>query len=126
MSRILSISLDANVHLYRKPVRMGLSFDGLALLVRTELNKDMAQGDLFFFLNRKRTMLKLLVYENKGFSIFYRRLDNGSFIVPVITGEAATYQMTVDQVFYMLNGMTLQQAGYVTAEKYEELHGIAV
>jgi hypothetical protein len=36
MSNILSLHADANFFLYRKPVKMSRSFDGLAALIRTE------------------------------------------------------------------------------------------
>ena len=69
MSKLLNLSLDANFYLYRKPVKMSRSFDGLAALIRTELDKDIIHGDVFIFLNRQRTTIKVFVYEKKGFSI---------------------------------------------------------
>lgn len=39
MSKILSLQADANFYLHRKPVKMSRSFDGLAALIRTELDK---------------------------------------------------------------------------------------
>jgi transposase len=123
MSKILSLSVDANFYLYRKPVKMSRSFDGLAALIRTEMDKDIINGDVFIFLSRQRTTIKIFVYENKGFSIFYRRLDAGSFQLPAIVGDNVSYQMTAEQMRYMLSGMTLEDGGYVKAEKYEPLHG---
>jgi len=123
MSKILSLSLDANFYLYRKPVKMSRSFDGLAALIRTELDKDIVHGDVFIFLNRQRTTIKVFVYEKKGFSIFYRRLDDGSFQLPAIVGDNVSYRMTAEQMMYMLSGMTLEDGGYVKSEKFEPLHG---
>jgi transposase len=123
MSKILSLSVDANFYLYRKPVKMSRSFDGLAALIRTEMDRDIVNGDIFIFLSRQRTTIKIFVYENKGFSIFYRRLDDGSFQLPAIMGDNVSYQMTAEQMRYMLSGMTLEDGGYVKAEKYEPLHG---
>ena len=80
MSKILSLNVDANFYLYRKPVKMSRSFDGLEKLIRTEMEKDILNGDLFIFLNKQRTMLKVFVYENEGYSIFYRRLDADALI----------------------------------------------
>ena len=36
-------------------------------------------GDAFIFINKQRTHLKLLAWERGGFSIFYRRLEKGTF-----------------------------------------------
>lgn len=126
MSQLLSLRASANYYLYRKPVKMSRSFDGLAALIRTELERDIVSGDVFIFLNRTRTMIKVFVYEQKGFSIFYRRLDQGSFQIPMIAGENVGYKMSAEQMMYMLGGMTLEEGGYIRAERYEPLHGAAV
>ena len=123
MSRILTLSDDLNFHLYRKPVKMSRSFDALAALIRTELNRDVISGDVFIFLNRPRTMLKVFIYENKGFSIFYRRLDEGSFQLPGIVGDEISFKMSIEQMVFMLSGMTLEEGQYTKAGKYEVLHG---
>jgi len=102
---------------------MSRSFDSLAALIRTELDKDIIQGDVFIFLNRDRTMIKVFVYERKGFSIFYRRLDEGSFQLPAIVCDQISYKMSAEQIMYMLSGMNLESGGYVKADKYEPLLG---
>jgi transposase len=123
MSKLLSFREDANYYLYRRPVKMSRSFDGLAALIRTELDKDLVSGDVFILLNRTRSMLKALVYEQKGFSIFYRRLDEGSFQLPLISSDHLSFQVSSDQLAYMLSSMTLEEGGYVIAGKYEPLLG---
>jgi len=123
MSKILHLSRDANFHLYRRPVKMSYSFDRLAALIRTELNKDIINGDIFIFLNKQRTTIKIMVYENEGFSIFYRRLDKGSFQLPLIASDHISYRMTVDQMTHMLEGVTLVDGGYLSKETYVPLHG---
>src|SRR5687767_2569144 len=123
MSKILQLSEGVNFYLYRRPVKMSRSFDGLAALIRTELEKDIINGDIFLFLNRQRTTIKIFVYENKGFSIFYRRLDEGSFQLPLINTDHISYKMSADQMSYMLSGVTLNEAGYMSKEKHIPLHG---
>ena len=123
MSKLLSVHESVDYYLYRKPVKMSRSFDSLAALIRTELDKDIISGDVFIFLNRHRTMVKVFVYERKGFSIFYRRLDEGSFQLPEIVGEQVNYKMSAEQIMYMLSGMSLESGGYVKADKYEPLLG---
>ena len=123
MSKLFSVQETVNYYLYRKPVKMSKSFDSLAALVRTELDRDIVNGDVFIFLNRHRTMIKVLVYEKKGFSIFYRRLDEGSFVLPAITSDQVGYKMSTEQIMSMLSGMILEAGGYIKAGKYEPLLG---
>jgi transposase len=126
MSKLLTLSMDANFYLYRKPVKMSRSFDGLAALIRTDLNKDIINGDVFIFLNRQRTTIKVFVYENQGFSIFYRRLDEGSFQLPLIIADDVSYKMSSEQMIAMLSGMSLESGGTVRVQKHVPLHGAAV
>lgn len=100
MSKLLVFQESSNYYLYRKPVRMSRSFDGLAALIRTDLDRDIITGDVFIFLNRQRTMIKIFVYENKGFSIYYRRLDEGSFQLPLISSDHISYKMSIDQLSF--------------------------
>ena len=123
MSKLFVFQEISNYYLYRKLVKMSRSFDGLAALIRTELDKDIINGDVFIFLNRSRSTLKLFLYENKGFSIYYRRLDEGSFQLPLISSNHVSYKMSVEQMMYMLSGMALEEGGYVKAGKYEPLLG---
>lgn len=123
MSKLFSVQETVNYYLYRKPVKMSKSFDSLAALVRTELDRDIVNGDVFIFLNRHRTMIKVLVYEKKGFSIFYRRLDEGSFVLPAITSDQVGYKMSTEQIMSMLSGIILEAGGYIIAGKYEPLLG---
>jgi transposase len=123
MSRILQLSSDSNFCLYRKPVKMNLSFDGLAATIRRDLNRDIINGDVFIFLSKQRTTIKIFVYENKGFSVFHRRLDEGSFQLPLIASDHISYKMTVEQMECMLSGVTLIDGGFLSKEKYVPLHG---
>ena len=123
MSKILQLAQDANFYLYRKPVKMSFSFDRLAALIRTELSKDVISGDVFIFLNRQRTTIKIMVYEDRGFSIFYRRLDEGSFQLPLIVSDHISYNMSEEQMLHMLQGVTLRDDGYLSKEKYVPLNG---
>jgi transposase len=112
MSKLFSVHETVNYYLYHRPVKMSKSLDSLAALIRTELNRDIINGDVFIFLNRNRTMIKLLVYEKKGFSIFYRRLDEGSFQLPAISDDQINYQMSTEQIMFLLSGVNLESGGY--------------
>ena len=54
-------------------------FDGLAGIVRNNLSKDPVCGDIFIFLNKPRTHIKLLYWDGDGFAMFYKRLEKGRY-----------------------------------------------
>ena len=70
---------------------MRKSFNGLSGLVKNELNREPASGDVFVFLNRNRTHLKLLHWERGGFVLYYKRLERGSFTPPVIKEDQTSF-----------------------------------
>lgn len=53
--------------------------DGLAQLCRASLNADPFSGLVFAFRNRRRTAIKLLVYDGQGFWLCHKRLSKGTF-----------------------------------------------
>ena len=61
------------------PTDMRKSFDGLAALVSTRLRFDPADGQVFIFINRKRTLMKCLYFEEGGFCLWCKRLEQGQF-----------------------------------------------
>ena len=53
--------------------------DGLAQLCRTALAADPFSGAVFVFRNRRRTAIKLLVYDGQGYWLAHKRLSKGRF-----------------------------------------------
>jgi transposase len=61
---------------------MRKSFDGLCGLVINQLGQNPMTGDVFIFMNRRRSLIKLLVWDQTGFVIYYKRLEKGTFELP--------------------------------------------
>ena len=53
--------------------------DGLARVCREGLRADPFTGTVFVFRNRRRTAVKLLVYDGQGFWLCHKRLSRGRF-----------------------------------------------
>lgn len=84
---MFSLSSSHCYRLYRGACDMRKSFDGLSGLVRSELGRDPTNGEVFVFLNRRRTHLKLLHWEAGGFVLYYKRLEKGTFTPPPLARE---------------------------------------
>jgi transposase len=65
--------------LYVPATDLRKSFDGLSALVRTKLAEDPLSGQLFVFLNRRRTQLKILYFDRSGYCVWAKRLEQGRF-----------------------------------------------
>lgn len=117
MSGIIHLGDHRNYHLYRKETDMRKGFDSLCGIVRNELDKQVMNGDAFIFINKLRTHIKLLVWEKDGFTLFYRRLEKGTFEVPAFDLDAKSMQITSDQLRFILQGISLKQIKY--RERYQ-------
>ncbi len=68
------------VHLYGHPCDMRKSFPGLYALTRQGLRLDPLSGDLFVFVSRRATQMKVLYFDRSGFCIWSKRLEAGRFL----------------------------------------------
>lgn len=100
------------------------SFDGLSGLVTSEMKGQLLSGDVFIFLNRRRNMVKLLVWDRSGFVIYYKRLEKGTFEIPVSEGASAEIEWS--QLIMILEGIQLKSVNrrlrYVIPEKTAMLY----
>ena len=53
--------------------------DALSGIVKSRLNGDPFSGQVFVFVNRKKTSIKILVYDCQGFWLMIKRLSKGTF-----------------------------------------------
>ena len=83
---------------------MRKGFDGLSGLVREGLGKDPLSGDVFIFFNKRRTQVKLLLWERDGFSIYHKRLERGTYELPA----NASPELRSDELMLILQGITLK------------------
>jgi transposase len=79
---VLNLRLPGRVFLCTLPTDMRKSFDSLAGLVEQQLGQDPLAGDLFVFRSKRGDRLKLLYWDSDGLAIWYKRLEEGTFVFP--------------------------------------------
>lgn len=79
---MLNLRLPGRVFLCLLPTDMRKSFDSLAGLVEQQLGQDPLAGDLFVFRSKRGDRLKLLYWDSDGLAIWYKRLEEGTFVFP--------------------------------------------
>jgi len=62
-----------------EPADFRRGIDGLAAECRKSLGEDPFSGAVFVFGNRRRTAIKILIYDGQGFWLCYKRLSKGKF-----------------------------------------------
>lgn len=83
---MIALTAMTRIYLYRGACDMRKSFDGLCGIIRSELEMDPLSGSLFVFVNGNRKMVKLLYWDQDGLALWYKRLEEGKFIVPDRSG----------------------------------------
>lgn len=87
---------------------MRKGFDGLSGLVRNELQKDPLSGDVFIFFNKRHNQVKLLLWERDGFSIYHKRLERGTYELPVVNDSSLSAELRSDALMFILQGVSLK------------------
>jgi transposase len=103
---MLSITRVHRCYLYRGRTDMRKGVDSLCGLIRNELGKDPLSGELFIFFNGPQSLVKILMWDHDGFSLYQKRLERGTFEMP--DGDVAHQYITAQQLNFILAGVSLK------------------
>jgi transposase len=94
-----------------QPTDLRKSFDSLAALVSGVVGQNPLSGHLFVFLNRYRTSVKILFWDRSGYCLYYKRLEAGTFKLPVQAGtDGVSSELGLPDLTLMLEGIDLAHA----------------
>lgn len=106
---MLGLNAQSRYYLYNQSADMRKSFDGLSGLVRNHLKGDPSDGSVYIFLNRNRSIIKLLVYDRSGYAIYSKRLERGSFERPPNeSGNTGSHSLRWEELMMILEGISLR------------------
>ncbi len=88
---------------------MRKGFDSLSGMVKSQMALDALNGSVFIFMNRRRTHVKLLLWEGDGFAIYYKRLEKGTYEFPSGIGQCSTIAVDARQLQFILQGVSLKK-----------------
>ena len=115
---MLLLPRAVKVYVATEPVRLNGSFDGLSNVVREVMGKDPLCGHVFVFINRRRTMVKLLTWTRGGFTIVHKRLERGTFARVFGQDETRTHvELDVHELSMLLEGIEVATAR--TSKRWE-------
>jgi len=111
MSAIALLTDRHAYFLYSGAADMRKSIDGLCGIVYNELGREVNDKDVFIFLNKRCTHIKLLLQEHDGFTLLFRRLHKGRFSLPADRGEGdnTAMPMSATDLLSMLSGLHLHR-----------------
>jgi transposase len=104
---MLSLPATVRIWLCAQPTDLRKSFDSLAAIVRDALGGDPLSGEIFVFRNKSADRIKLLLWEEDGFSIWYKRLEMGRYRFPASPTDTPRVEIRAADLVMLLAGVDL-------------------
>jgi hypothetical protein len=92
-------------YLYSHPADMRRSFYTLSGMVTNLMGRNVQDGDVYIFINRPCTSMKILHMECGGLVIYHMKLESGSFKLPVLDENTNTFQTSWQDLMIMVQGV---------------------
>ena len=89
-------------YLYDQPTDMRKSFHTLGALVKHKMGQNLLSGSGFIFINSRKTHLKMLRWEGDGFSLYFKRLEQGTF---EHLQDLSNYELSYEQLMLIIHGI---------------------
>ncbi|MEO0684610.1 MAG: IS66 family insertion sequence element accessory protein TnpB [Cyanobacteria bacterium J06649_11] len=89
-------------YLYDEPTDMRKSFHTLGAIVTAQMGLSLRSGSGFVFINRRKTHLKMLLWEGDGFSLYFKRLEQGTF---EHIEQLKNYELSYEKLLLVLRGI---------------------
>ena len=106
----MKMFVDVNeIYLHPAPVDFRKSINGLSLIVEQQMSLSPFSDALFVFCNRKKDKLKVLYWDNTGFCLWYKRLEEEKFKWPKHADVRASLTLTQTQWHWLLAGVDISK-----------------
>ena len=105
---MLHLSKEQEYWLYGEETDMRKGFDSLCGIVKDQMQANVLSGSIFIFINKRRNQIKLLYWEGDGLSMYYKRLEKGTYEIPEKGTTNKSIQMRQDQLQFILSGIQLK------------------
>jgi transposase len=88
---------------------MRCGFDRLAERVRAVIGQDPLSGHLFVFRSRRGDRLKILLWDQDGFLLWYKRLEAGVFKLPRGKEGVRSLELRASELAMVLDGIDVSK-----------------
>lgn len=105
---MFSVGPRARILLCTDPADMRKSFNGLSALAKNKLEENPLEGQYFVFVNRRKTMMKVLYFEPSGYCLWSKRLEQGEF--PVEPSTSGRRWLSWSDLQLILDGIEVQKS----------------
>lgn len=86
---------------------MRKSYNGLSAMVKHKMSEDPLNGQLYVFINRRKTQMKILYFDVSGYAIWSKRLESGQFVAA--RGTEIKRSISFAELQCLLEGIEMQK-----------------
>ena len=119
--RALDGAQGTRIWLAGEAADMRCGFDRLAERVKTVISEDPLSGHLFVFRSRRGERLKILMWDQGGYILWYKRLEAGVFKLPRLKEGARSVELRASELAMILDGIDMTKLKRVP--RYERTTG---
>ena len=106
---MFSLTSAMQYYLYSYPTDMRRSFYTLSGMVTNLMGRNVQDGDVYIFINRPCTSMKILHMECGGLVIYHMKLESGCFKLPVFDQNTNTFQTSWQDLMMMVQGVSSKE-----------------
>lgn len=81
-------------------------------LVKNDLKRNPLSGEVFLFVGKNRSLIKILHWEKDGFVLYTKKLEIGTFEIPRFNPAEGQYEMTWTRFILIMEGVSIRSAKY--------------
>lgn len=95
--------------LYPAPVDMRKSFYTLSGIVTSLMKRNVQDGEVFIFVNRRLTTMKILHLEHGGLVIYHKKLESGAFKLPTFDENLPSHAISWHDLMMIVKNVKLKK-----------------
>lgn len=100
---------DKKIYLACGSTDLRKSINGLTMIIQFDFELDPFDKALFIFCNRSKNLIKILEWDQDGFWLHMKRLDNGTFKWPSKDESESTMSLSHEDLTYFLGATKIEQ-----------------
>jgi transposase len=105
---MFTLSSHHKFNLFSQPTDMRKGFNGLSGIVSNILEDNPRSGEVFIFINKTRDKIKLLQWQDSGFVLYYKRLEQGTFELPQYEELEGIIVLSYTKMAMMVDGLSIK------------------
>ena len=109
---MFGVNEGVQFYVCQRYVRMNLGINGLFNIVRSEMELPPLSGAVFIFFSKNRQQVKMLRWDRDGFLLYQKRLERGSFELPLFKAGEKKAVMPYRTLSAIMSGISLKSVRY--------------